>query len=51
MMKTFIIIILVIFFVAPIILVFRYLYDQIEATLQRTKEKIKSMIPFWIRGK
>lgn len=51
MVKTLIIIGLVILVLAPIVFILRYLYDQIYESLQRTKEKIKNMIPRWIRGK
>ncbi|MCH5584580.1 hypothetical protein MK805_06305 [Shimazuella sp. AN120528] len=50
MMKT-VIIIGLILVIAPVILIFRFKYDQIEAALQRTKDKIISLMPRWIRGK
>lgn len=52
MMKTFIIIGLVIIVVAPIVLIFRNLYDKlIYPAFQRSLDRIKSLIPRWIRGK
>lgn len=51
MSKTILILIAVILVVAPIVLIFRTLYDIADAAIQRTKNRIKALIPTWIRGK
>lgn len=54
MMKAIIIlisIILILIILFPVVLIARNIHDLIDESIQRTKERIKNMIPRWIRGK